>query len=256
VSYSKELVFAKNLALEAGGIMRHYFRTNDTQTTWKHKNDPLTIADTTINSLVIERVIQKFPDHGVIGEEEVYNGKKSIVWLVDPIDGTLPYILGMPTAVFMIALIIDGKPVLSVIYNAWMDLLYYAVKGEGAFCNERKLQITISDTDIVELVLWKGSVYRQKVLPVRQKLEDRGLSPQNYVGGIAKTALVENHLRGFIYADDSPWDVAPFDLLVHEAGGIVTDLSGRTLEYNGPIEGAIAGSSQTHGELLELLNKK
>jgi histidinol-phosphatase len=253
MNYNKELAFAKTLALEAGGIMRHYFRSNDTDTSWKQDNDPLTIADTNINKLTIERVKEEFPDSGVLGEEESYNTNSDIVWLVDPIDGTFPFILGIPTAVFMIALIKKGRPVVSVIYNAWLDTLYYAVKDGGAYCNGRKLNISNSDIKVVELVLWKGSAYRKQLLSMREKLEDVGLSPQNYVGGIAKTALLENRMYGYIYADNSPWDIAPFDLLVHEAGGMLTNLDGEILRYDGDIKGAVAGSKKSFEELMKLL---
>jgi myo-inositol-1(or 4)-monophosphatase len=255
VNYEKELVFVKSLALEAGGVMRHYFRSQETKTSWKQKNDPLTVADTTINSLVIERIKKEFPTHGVLGEEETYRPDAEKIWVVDPIDGTLPFVLGLPTAVFMAAFVVDGRPVVGVIYNPWMDLLYWAVKGKGAFCNERKLMIAKSDTKVVELMRWKGSVYRSKTTSMTDNLEAAGLSPQNMIGGIAKTAVLENHMYGLVYADDSPWDMAPFDLLVHEAGGLVTDLDGNTLEFRGPIKGTVAGSHDAHAELLRLLHK-
>ncbi len=80
MDYAEELEFAKGLALEAGGIMRRYFNAEDIGTTWKQDNTPLTVADTTINELVISRVKEMFPKDGVIGEEASYETERPRVW--------------------------------------------------------------------------------------------------------------------------------------------------------------------------------
>src|SRR5690606_26788011 len=89
------LSFAKQLAIEAGAIMHKYHRSARRTTTWKDDNSPVTLADRDINSLVIQKIKDTFPDHGVIGEEESYEADRSYVWVVDPIDGTAPFDLGM-----------------------------------------------------------------------------------------------------------------------------------------------------------------
>jgi len=88
------LEFAKSLALEAGKIMRTYFLVTDT--TWKADQTPVTQADTEINSLVIDRVQKAYPSHSVYGEEESSLRESKFLWVCDPVDGTLPYSLGLP----------------------------------------------------------------------------------------------------------------------------------------------------------------
>ena len=116
MSYEKELDFAKALALEAGEIMRKYFRSDRLGTVQKDDLTPLTVADTAINDLVIERVQHEFPEHGVLGEEASYEPNRQWIWVVDPIDGTSPYSCGIPISTFSLALVNkkDGQPYVSV----------------------------------------------------------------------------------------------------------------------------------------------
>jgi myo-inositol-1(or 4)-monophosphatase len=103
VSYEKELRFATDLAQEAGAIMDRYFRAEDIGTELKQDLTPVTVADTTINDLVIDRVQQSYPEHGVLGEENSYEPTRDRIWVVDPIDGTVPFSLGIPTSTFSLA---------------------------------------------------------------------------------------------------------------------------------------------------------
>ena len=98
--YEQELHTAQRIAREAGDIMRRYF-DGDQQRQTKADGTPVTIADTTINSLVIQRLHETFPDDGVIGEEESTAGYGlGRKWLCDPVDGTKAFTWGVPTAMF------------------------------------------------------------------------------------------------------------------------------------------------------------
>ena len=101
----KYLKLAQEIAGESAEIALKYFGF-ETETTWKSDNTPLTQADTEINALVIKRISEHYPEHSVQGEEE--SSKKAgskYIWLCDPIDGTMPYSLGLPTFTFSLALI-------------------------------------------------------------------------------------------------------------------------------------------------------
>lgn len=134
------LEFAKKLAYEAGDIMREYFQTTDM--VWKSDNTPVTQADTEINSRVIERIAAAYPEHSVIGEEEsaVREGAR-YTWACDPVDGTMPYSHGLPISTFSLALCEDGKPVVGVVYDPFMDRLFWASVGGGAFCNDEAIHV-------------------------------------------------------------------------------------------------------------------
>jgi len=249
------LNFAKMLAKEAGKVMKQYFKQESVLPDWKHPNDPVTKADKTINELVIENIKSVYPEHGVLGEEQSFNSDSKNLWVLDPIDGTIPYILGQPISAFLLAFTIDGRPQVVVAYNPWIELMYWAVKGEGAYCNGQLLTITEPQTKFVELILWNTAPYRKMLSGITGQLETAGLSPQNFAGGTSRYGVAENKLYGVIFAGKDPWDSVVLDLIVSEAGGVVTDLKGNKLDFRGPIKGTVAGSKKTHQLLLEMIEK-
>lgn len=136
------LEFAKNIANTAGDIMRHYFNSNN-GSYYKNDNTIVTKADNEINQYLIDQVKKAYPTHSVDGEEQQF-GKSKFVWVCDPIDGTAMYARNIPTAVFSLAFVVDGVPVVGVILDPWTNTLYSAIKGNGAFANDKK--IIVNDT--------------------------------------------------------------------------------------------------------------
>lgn len=104
--YENYLQFAKEIAKEAGTIMRKYFEKKDISS-YKEDKTIVTLADREINSYLIKRVKETFPTHSVDGEEEQF-GESKYVWVCDPVDGTAMYARNIPVAVFSLALVIDG----------------------------------------------------------------------------------------------------------------------------------------------------
>src|SRR5882757_6693524 len=135
------LQFAKQLAYDAGAIMKKYFGK---QPAHEYKEDEtiVTIADKEVNSLVIDRVKEAYPDHAVDGEEESFTNDTEYVWVCDPIDGTNPFAMELPVSVFSLALVIDGQPVVGVIYDPFCDKLYSAAIGNGAFVGDKPLSVS------------------------------------------------------------------------------------------------------------------
>lgn len=120
----KYLGFAKNIAKEAGKIMLKYFNI-DNGATYKGDKTIVTLADKEINTYLIKQVQETFPEHSVDGEEETF-GKSNYVWVCDPVDGTAMYARHIPVAVFSIALVVDGNPIIGVVYDVFTDNLYTA----------------------------------------------------------------------------------------------------------------------------------
>ncbi len=100
------LEFAKEIAFEAGNIMKMYFSRKDISS-YKGDKTIVTLADKEINAYLIKKVKERFPEHSVDGEEEQF-GKSKYVWVCDPVDGTSMYARNIPVAVFSLALVIDG----------------------------------------------------------------------------------------------------------------------------------------------------
>ncbi len=259
MSYDREFEFAKELAYDAGKIMRRYFRAEDIDIQWKEDNSPLTVADTTINKLVIDRVKKIFPHHGVLGEEESFEISRNFIWVVDPIDGTAPFAMGVPISTFSIALVNreSGQPVLAVVYDPYLDHLYEARKGQGAYLNDIKLK-TSSKDNLSQGFIFAGAVMKGKDKVLReealfQHIRDQGgkiVSVAAFIYFGCKVASGE--LIGAVVDFASTWDLVTANLIVQEAGGISSDYNGNNQRYDQPTKGlVIAANKNIHNDLLK-----
>ena len=156
------LEFAKEIAYEAGKIMLKYFNAKDISS-YKGDKTIVTLADKEINTYLINRVKEKFPDHCVDGEEEKF-GNSNYVWVCDPIDGTAMYARHIPVAVFSLALVVDGESKVGVVYDVFTDTLYSAIKGEGAYKNGEKISVNIYKLEDMRSVsnydMWPEAEYK------------------------------------------------------------------------------------------------
>lgn len=255
--YTAELTTAKAIAREAGQIMRRYF-DGDQQREIKADGTPLTIADTTVNRLVIERLAAAFPADGVIGEEESTTeyglGRK---WFCDPIDGTKAFTWGVPTAMFSLGLVVDGQPVLGVAYEPMLDKLYWAEVGHGAFCNGQPLRVNNQTLETGILATISSQYRLRREAPYMDELLDRqpGIDMAAFSGAVAKCVRVaEGRFVGYIEELVNAHDMAAVQVMVTEAGGVVCGLDGQPLDYARPFRGAITSNAVVHEALVSLVN--
>lgn len=251
----KHLDFATTLAHQAGKIMLQHFQIGIEKED-KADGSPVTIADKQINHMVIEAVMQTYPDHAVLGEEESHAQEKAeYVWVCDPIDGTTPFMHGIPTSQFSLALVHNGQPVVGVLYDPYMKRLYTAVKGEGAFLNDSKLQV--SDKTSLAGNFMSSPTHKVplfKVIEVLGSLQKVGVKAYCHfcityeVGYVASGQWVGN-----IFGYPTAHDIAAVKVIVEEAGGKVTDLLGNEQRYDQPIKGAIISNGLVHDELVALV---
>lgn len=254
------LKFAQSLADEAGGIMLEYFRVGvASRAKTEEGNTPVTIADTAINQLVIEAVQARYPRHSVLGEEESHMvAGADFTWVCDPVDGTIPYSMGVPTNVFSLALVNGaGQPVVAVVLDPYMRRKYWAVAGSGAFMNGVRLRV--NQTNVLEDAYVAGSGSRAGVIDA---VALRGaLIGQCYRIFILNSVIYEammvasGQIAAVIYGGKGAHDAASAALIVREAGGRVTDLLGREQRYDEPVRGAIVSNGVVHGALLELTER-
>ncbi|HTE57206.1 MAG TPA: inositol monophosphatase [Verrucomicrobiae bacterium] len=259
MNYGEELGFAKDLAREAGKMIRDAFVAGVTHT-WKADSTPLTETDEAINALVIQRVTQAFPDHGVIGEEGNIREDKKLKWVCDPIDGTMSFSHGVQVSTFALALTDDaGQPVVAVIYDPYMDRLFSAVKGEGAFLNDRPIHV--SDQTTLEHALIEADAFpsTRPVIDADADLFNVLRSKGAYVTSTWSVILLAGLVAAGHYAAallnvDNCHDAAAPKLIVEEAGGKVTDLQGNDQRYDQSTRGFIASNGHIHAELVKLLS--
>jgi myo-inositol-1(or 4)-monophosphatase len=252
--------FAKTLAKEAGDVMLRYFRADSLKTKWKQDNSPVTVADLEINSFVIQQVKKQYPSHGVIGEEESYATDREVVWVVDPIDGTAPYDLGMPCSTFCLALVHNGAVQVSVVLDPFQKRLFTAIVNQGTYCNDERIKVapakTIEHTymfipsDTKEGAKEEPYNYNSVITSVKKRGAKVSFLPSfTYLA----TMVLEQKALVCLMGYGSPWDAAAISLLAQEAGCEVSDLDGSARRYNEWGTGIVVANSAVHKEIIELL---
>ena len=252
------LKFAKEIAKEAGKIMLNYFNENN-GASYKVDKTIVTLADKEINSYLIKRVKETFPTHCVDGEEEQF-GKSDFVWVCDPIDGTAMYARHIPVAVFSLALVIDGSPVVGVVYDPFTENLYSAIKGQGSYKNDEKLSVNACQLGDMQSIsnfeMWPTAAYNvYNILPELAKKE--------YfvnLGSIIRSCLCvasgEFTCSIFPGTTHKNCDIAAVKVIVEEAGGKVTDFFGKEQHYDQDIRGAIISNGIVHDEIIDVIKSK
>lgn len=252
------LEFAKNLAQEAEEISLKYF-SFETESIWKDDNTPLTKADTEINELVIKRISEAYPEHSIYGEERSERKENSkIIWVCDPIDGTMAFACGLPLFVFSIALVdqSSGLPILGLVNDPVMKNMYWAYKGSGAFRNGKPIFVSKADT-LTNTYLSTGSSGKAvgfSNLPFMKTLSEKKCAVMRYPSFIYGGIQVANgKYIGGVYYQRYGHDVASLKIITEEAGGKVTDLNGEERRYDEDGLGCIVSNGILHNELLEIV---
>lgn len=262
--YSEELRFAQDCARELGELIRNIAGSGYEV---EHKKDGsfVTTADRKANRRFIERTSEQFPHDRVLGEEESRpEGGGPRTWVIDPLDGTLQFLLRIPVWTVAIALTDEsGRPVLGVVCNPSLregaGSLYWAVEGGGAFCDH--LPIHVSKRDASAGAVWirgeaaepTSSVLSGTLLEVafapRLRVTERRVLPAAF----ASCLVAEGRLDGVVFTGGGAHDLAAGCVIVREAGGMVTDLSGADQRYDRQINGGVLSNRLIHGDLLQQL---
>lgn len=251
------LDFAKDIAKYAGEVMLKYFKQNN-GASYKGDKTIVTLADKEINSYLIDRVKEKYETHCVDGEEEQF-GKSDYVWVCDPVDGTAMYARHIPVAVFSLALVVNGEPIVGVIYDPFTDNLYSAVKGQGAYQNGEKM--TVNDYQIddmrsfVNFDVWPTAEYdiSHVLYDLGKRVRFAGLG--SVIRACTCVASGEFILSIFPGTTHKNCDIAAAKVIVEEAGGKVTDLFGNEQRYDESINGAIISNGIVHEETVKKIKE-
>ena len=253
----KYLEFAKEFSNVAGQVMIKYFNGSN-EANYKSDQTIVTKADTEINELLISSVKEKFPDHSVDGEESKF-GLSNYVWVCDPIDGTAMYARNIPVAVFSLALVIDGVPVLGVVYDPFTNNLYSAIKGNGAYKNGELIRVSDamlgSQGCFSNFDVWPTADYDifdiLKELGAKVWFVDLG----SVIRASMCVATGDFCFSIFPGTVGKYCDLAAVKIIVEEAGGKVTDLFGNEQRYDTNINGALISNGLVHSEIVDVVNK-
>ncbi|MDX5338892.1 MAG: inositol monophosphatase [Cyclobacteriaceae bacterium] len=248
------------IAKEVGAFIRKE-RTHFDVEKVEHKgfNDLVSYVDKEAERKIVEGLSQIFPEAGFITEEgtnttqqEVYN------WVIDPLDGTTNFIHGIPVFAVSIALMEKEQVVLGVVYEINRHECFYAMKGEGAFCNDTPIHVSKAP-DLSASLVSTGFPYYNFELIDRYLNSMKSLMQKTHGLRRMGSAAVDlcyvatGRTEGFFEYNLNSYDVAAGALIVQEAGGKVTDFSGGEDFIFG--RKIVASNGQIHGEFLKVLEE-
>jgi myo-inositol-1(or 4)-monophosphatase len=226
---------------EAGALALSLFRTELKNWT-KGASSPVSDADIAVNDLLEKRLRSATPDYGWLSEESADDPsrlQRRLVWIVDPIDGTRGYLAGREDWCVSVALVEDAAPILAAVFAPATDEFFFAARGQGASCNG----VPIRATSGTELDFSRVAGPKPLVERLRKSSDDIVLHPR--IGSLALRLcrVADGRLdAAFAGGQSRDWDLAAADLIVHEADGNMTALSGDAISYNRP--------EVTHGVLV------
>lgn len=244
------LALAETVANEAGAVALDYFNRRETLVieTKRDPQDVVSIADREVERLIRARFREAYPDDGMLGEEYgLAEGCSGFTWVVDPIDGTSPFVNGMPNWCVSIALLHEGEPVIGVIAAPCQGELYAAARDAGARLNGKPLSLDPSRT-IRNAVTGIGA--NNHVTPatvakiVENLLEAGGTFVRNGSGALMLAYVAAGRLVGYYEPYMHAWDCLAGYCLVKEAGGWYQPfpVDGERLTKGAPVLAAAPGA--------------
>lgn len=260
-----EFYVAKKAALEAGEIIRKYFGKVGYKL--KGRANPVTKADTESEKKIRRIIVQKFKNDTIISEENGLKVKdKKRVWLIDPLDGTVNYAHSFPHFAVSIGFAEEGMVKMGLIYDCIKNEMFYALKGKGAYLNDKRINVS-KTKNLSSALLATGFAY------------DRGEKAEFYCSFYSSFLKKSHDIRrcgaasldmaytacgridGYWEFNLKSWDVGAGKIIVEEAGGKVTDFSGKewSLDFRDlKIWGmeVLCTNSKIHYEMLGVIKPK
>ncbi|MGG1556329.1 inositol monophosphatase family protein [Paenibacillus ferrarius] len=255
---------AKHAARAAGKLIRSRFEADITTEEKSSSFDIVTDVDRASEKLIKDYIMGSYPDHSFLGEEESYGdesalhstlesaSKQPYLWIVDPIDGTSNFAHGLPGFSVSIALACYGVLTVGVVYDPLRDILYWAEDGKGAWCGEKPISVS-SNENIAECILSTGFSSdlraRKAVLASIQVFGEQCRTIRSFGSAALHLAYVASGKIAVHWQYGlSVWDIAAGVLLVQEAGGKVSSMSGKA--YCLTDKDVLACNPELHSALL------
>jgi len=219
--------------------------------------DLVTEIDRASEALIADALLRARPDDGIVGEEgSSLRGTSGITWVVDPLDGTINYLYGIPVFAVSIAASLGGRSVAGVVHNPLTAEMFSAAEGEGAWLNGEQLHLPAASRPLAEALVGTGFSYRASsralqarllpvILPAVRDIRRAGAA------ALDLCAVACGRLDAYYEAGLERWDLAAGELIAREAGAVVTTV-------NGLIPGSptiVATAPGLEGRFLELLER-
>jgi len=257
--YQKELKITKQAALEAGAFLKkEFFRWKRGSGKYKNPHEMVTWCDKKAEKIIFKHLNKHFSEYSSISEESGKDKKKSdYVWVVDPLDGTHNFMTHNPVFSTSIALLYKNKVVLGITFLPILNELYWAIKNQGAYKNNKK--ITVSNTKEVKISFVNychGSSVEDHNMSFKLYLyfQKKAIHCRHLGSTTIEIAQVAaGHTDVLIVPGGKIWDLAAGTILVQEAKGMVTDFKGKTWRKDSA--SLVVCNKKMHPEVISYLKK-
>jgi myo-inositol-1(or 4)-monophosphatase len=251
--------YLQDVAVKAGEIIRKNFKLG-MKKEWKEDGSPLTATDIAVNDLVLFSFFRDFPHIMVISEEgdrDVLGSEYKVY--CDPLDGTMPFCMGIPISTFCISVVSDDKPITAVIYDPFNERMWHATQGQGAFLGKTRIWVS-RHVEINHSKIFIEWAEKYNFRSVYEKLTDAGARCMNvpsiaYFGGL----VASGEMEATFHHGPRPWEAIAMQLLVEEAGGKSTDLFGNPIKFKANSDvlsyGHLISNGEIHDELLKFISE-
>ena len=223
-------------------LIRDFGEVEKLQVSKKGPVDFVTNADIKAEKIIIEELEKARPNFSIISEENGIkkNKDQNNTWIIDPIDGTVNFLHGIPHFAISIGLRSENEIISGLIFDPIKDELFYAEKNNGAFFNNQRIRVS-KKNDIEEcLFVTGGEIKKELSIPYRK----------SGCAALDMAYVAAGRYDGYFQSDLNIWDIAAGIILIKEAGGMINDID---LFSNKNIE-VIASSTNINAKLLEKLN--
>ena len=224
--------------------------------TKKSHADFVSEVDRAAENVIIEMLLDAYPDHAILAEESGSQGESEYLWIIDPLDGTTNFLHGFPQYAVSIALQHNGIITQAVVYDPTKNDLFTATRGRGTFLNDRRLRVT-KRVQLADSLIGTGFPYTRfehmdAYMAILKELMQKTSGLRRPGSAALDLAwMAAGRYDGFFETGLKPWDIAAGCLLITEAGGMVSDLSGNeTYLDSGHI---CTGNPDIHPQLLKLI---
>lgn len=187
--------------------------------------DLVTEVDQESEEKIIAFIHEHYPSHSILAEESGVTDKKSdYTWIIDPVDGTTNYAHGYPLFAISIGLKYIDEMIIGCIYMPAFDEFYWSIKGQGAFVNEKEIQVSTMPS-LEKSIVATGFPYNKKTSPHNNLDYFTHICPK--LGGVRRSgsacvdlvSIASGRIDGYFEMYLNPWDYLPGQLIVREAGG-------------------------------------
>jgi 3'(2'), 5'-bisphosphate nucleotidase len=267
--FDREITIACELARDAGAILLAHYHSPflvEQKINALQEIEEVTAADREANDLIVRRLLTEFPDDGILAEESKDTERrleKDRVWLIDPMDGTKNFIQRDGDFAVQIGLAVGGWVVAGVVYQPDRDTLYRAVSGDGAWIETkdaaaRRMSVS-TRTNPREMVLASSRSHRSPRMERVVRLFGFKQEVRRGSVGVKIGLITEQQADLYLHLSPSTkqWDTCAPEIILHEAGGRLTDLFGQPLRYNGVRidnrNGIVATNGAAHDMVIEKL---